>query len=54
MSVQESMKNLGLFRRFCLVLWFMATVVDGKNCDPRCEFRRLCQADIGNCFCAVA
>ena len=32
----------------------MATVVDGKNCDPRCEFRRLCQADIGNCFCAVA
>ena len=50
------MKNLVLFGRFFLALWFIATVVpsvDAESCDPRCEFPHMCQADTGKCFCAV-
>ena len=50
------MKNLILFGRLFLALWFIAIdipSVDAESCNPLCEFPHMCQEAMGKCLCVV-
>ena len=53
------MKNLVLFRRIFITLWFIATLLDVSSvvaqqiCNPLCAHPHVCQTDSGKCLCHV-
>ena len=54
------MKNLVLFGKLFIALWFIAALLyvpsvdaEAQSCNPLCEFPHVCQADSGKCLCVV-
>ena len=54
------MKNLVLFGKLFIALWFIAALLyvpsvdaEAQSCNSLCEFPHMCQADSGKCLCVV-
>ena len=59
-SAQKTMKNLVLFGRLFIALWFITGLLyvpsvdaQAQSCNPLCKFPHMCQADSGKCLCVV-
>ena len=54
------MKNLVLFGKLFIALWFIAALLyvpsvdaEAQSCNSLCKFPHMCQADSGKCLCVV-